>query len=309
MSVASFDELLYLVSPLICRQHTNMRQPVSPAERLLLTLRFLATGESFASLHFQFRLGRSTIHGIVHETCKKIWEVLQPLYMPEPTEEVWKEAAQVFKAKADFPNCVGAVDGKHMVRIQVPTGSGSRYYNSKKYFSVVLMAVVDANYRFLAVDVGSYGSTADSRIFRSSSIGQKLYAGQLNLPAPCPIVEVGDEAFALHPNIMKPFPRKNLDTTKRVFYYWLTRARRYVECAFGILSNKWRVFHTTLVMTSDNVDNVVNAACVLHNFVRMKEGINSEEIPDHGFIDVSSNFVTGNNEAVDVRSRFANYFV
>ncbi|XP_068114890.1 uncharacterized protein [Hyperolius riggenbachi] len=317
MSVGSFDELLILVSPLICRQLTNMRMPVSPAERLLVTLRFLATGESFASLHYQFRLGRSTIQSVVHDTCRQIWEVLQPLYMPEPTEEVWKEAAQVFQAKANFPNCVGAVDGKH-IRIQLPAGSGSRYINYKKYFSLVLMAVVDAQYRFLAVDLGSYGSTAGSNIFRLSNMGKKLYAGQLNLPGPCPIIEggdpfphvlVGDEAFALHTNLMKPFPRTDLDISKRIFNYRLSRARRYVECAFGILSNKWRVFHTTLVMTPDNVENVVKAACVLHNFVRMKEGVNSDEIPDHAFTDTHSTAVSRNNEAGDVRTRFANYFV
>ncbi|XP_068122049.1 uncharacterized protein [Hyperolius riggenbachi] len=317
MSVSSFDELLMLVSPLIRRQRTNMRMPVSPAERLLLTLRFLASGESFASLHYQFRLGRSTIHGIVHDTCRRIWEVLQPLYMPEPTEDTWKEAARGFKAKANFPNCVGAVDGKH-IRIQLPTGSGSKYFNYKKYFSIVLMAVVDAQYKFIAVDVGSYGSTADSHIFRSCSIGQKLYAGELNLPTPCPIADGGqpfphvlveDEAFALHTNLMKPFPKRDLDIRKRVFNYRLTRARRYVECAFGILSNKWRVFHSTLIMTPDNVDNVVKAACVLHNYVRMKEGINSDEVPDHPFTDTQSVSCRGSNEAGDVRGRFANYFV
>ncbi|XP_068129135.1 uncharacterized protein [Hyperolius riggenbachi] len=317
MTVDSFDELLVLLSPSLQRQHTNMRSPVSPAERLLVTLRFLATGETFASLHYQFRLGRSTVQGIVHDTCQKIWEVLQPIFMPSPTEQLWKDAADSFLKKAKFPNCVGAVDGKH-IRIQLPSGSGSRYYNYKKYFSVMLMAVVDANYKFLTIDVGSYGSTADSNIFRSSLIGSRLYNGTLNLPGPKPIQEhgepmphvmVGDEAFALYVNLMKPYPKRDLDTKKKVFNYRLTKARRFVECVFGVLSNKWRVFHSTLVMTPDHVDNVVKAACVLHNFVREKEGVNYDEIVDAAFTDHTGSFVRHTSAAGTVRDKFVNYFV
>lgn len=69
----------------------------------------------------------------------------------------------------DFPNCVGAIDGKH-VRVVCPNKSGSLYYNYKNYFSIVLLAIVDAKYKFLAIDVGSYGKEGDSGIFAKSSM-------------------------------------------------------------------------------------------------------------------------------------------
>jgi hypothetical protein len=57
-----------------------------------------------------------------------------------------------------------------------------------------------------------------------------------------PFVVVGDEAFGLSEYVLRPFPRRNLSIQKKVFNYMHTRARRMVECAFGILASKWRIF-------------------------------------------------------------------
>jgi len=82
---------------------------------------------------------------------------------------------------ANFPNCIGAVDGKH-IRIINPAKSGSNYYNYKHFFSIVLMALVDSNYCFFSIDVGSYGREGDPNIFKKSPLGKKLYDRQLDIP-------------------------------------------------------------------------------------------------------------------------------
>lgn len=74
-----------------------------------------------------------------------------------------------------FPNCLGAIDGKH-IRVKKPPNSGTSFFNYKKYFSVVLMAVADADSNDIAIDVGSYGSTSDSRGLDNSGFGKKKLA-------------------------------------------------------------------------------------------------------------------------------------
>ena len=80
--------------------------------------------------------------------------------MPVPSEDKWKSIADEFYERWNFPNCIGAIDGKH-VMIQCPFNSGSLFYNYKSYFSIVLLAVASADYRFVMVDVGANGSGND----------------------------------------------------------------------------------------------------------------------------------------------------
>ena len=66
---------------------------------------------------------------------------------------------------------------------------------------------------------------------------------------------------------MKPYPHKCLEKEERIFNYRLSRARRVVENAFGILANRFRLFLTTIALEPEDVDYVVLVACVLHNYL------------------------------------------
>ena len=123
-----------------------------------------------------FCLGRSTVSKIINETTRVIWKSLQPVYMPVPKESDWMKISKRFEERWNFPHCVGALDGKHVV-IQRPSRSGSLFFNYKNYFSTNLMAISDADYRFVMIDVGGYGKSNDSRIFRDSSYGKRILEG------------------------------------------------------------------------------------------------------------------------------------
>jgi len=85
--------------------------------------------------------------------------------MPEKMEDDWVNIANDFYLRTQFVNCIGAVDGKH-VRIKMPNGSGSLFY-IYKHLSILLLALVDANYCFIAVDVGAVGKSSDSIVFKN----------------------------------------------------------------------------------------------------------------------------------------------
>jgi len=235
----TFDNLVVSLRHRVEMKHTNCRESLSAEEQLAICLRLLATGSSFQSIAFSFRVGVSTVHNVVKRVCDSIWSELQPELMPEPTVDMWRRSADAFKYKWNFPNCCAAVDGKH-VTITCPPNSGTMFYNYKGTFSIVVMALSDADYKFIAVDIGDYGSNSDGGVFRRSAIGSRLQSDTLNLPADQPITDnpganampfviVGDEAFPLGPHLMHPYPGRGLREDKRIFNYRLSRARRVVE--------------------------------------------------------------------------------
>ena len=95
----------------------------------------MSTGLNFNALSHDFLIGRSTIAEIIRETCIHLWCVLQPKEMPEPTEEKWLSIAELFYTKTNFPNCLGAVDGKH-VRLNNPAHSGSNFLTIRNIFQL-----------------------------------------------------------------------------------------------------------------------------------------------------------------------------
>ncbi|KAJ9584715.1 hypothetical protein L9F63_020948 [Diploptera punctata] len=191
--------------------------------------------------------------------------------IPEFSKNKFESIASDFEKNANFPHRIGAVDGKH-VSIICPPRSGSMYFNYKDYYSVVLMTVADSKYRFVYVNVGSFGKDCDPSIFKQSTLWQSVLANSLQLleekclpgrESPKVTYDfVGDEALGLHKHSMRPYGGKHLTLEKRIFNYRLSRARRHVECAIGILSNKWRIFHRPINADPDFVVDIIKACVV-----------------------------------------------
>ena len=307
MSKETFNTLLSLVGPRLSRRRyfSTRRPEISPAERLAATLRYLATGNSQMSISFGFRIGRSTVCNMVRETCDAIWNALQPLYVCAPSnEQEWEGLGKQFYRQWNFPNCIGAMDGKHIV-IQAPGNAGSMFFNYKGTHSIVLLAVCDAHYRFILVDIGDYGRHSDGGVLSSSSFGKALEEGKFTFPPDCslpgntdpiklPDVFVADEAFPLKTNMLRPYPGRNLPEERVIFNYRLSRARRTIENSFGILAARWRIFRRPVIAQPDNVIAYTKATVALHNYLRTKE---SSVYCPPGFIDCEDgdgNVISGN---------------
>ncbi|KAL1276895.1 hypothetical protein QQF64_023568 [Cirrhinus molitorella] len=84
--------------------------------------RFLATGDSFCTIAFSYQVGPQHCSWYCAKVSKAIWDCLVEEYMPGPTTEDWRDIAAEFYHRWNFPNCVGSIDGKHVV-IQAPNNS------------------------------------------------------------------------------------------------------------------------------------------------------------------------------------------
>lgn len=133
MNYESFKEILAFIEPHITPKQSGVMgaQSISPAERLVLTIRFLATGETFCSLSLQFRVSERTISYIVEEVTKAIAEYIGKEYVKVPSNSnEWLRIAEAFQTRWNFPNCLGAIDGKH-IQIRPPPGTGSESRKQK----------------------------------------------------------------------------------------------------------------------------------------------------------------------------------
>lgn len=285
--------------------------------------RYLATGDSLKTISFSYRMGHSTVYKIVRETCQIITENLMDELMPTPTEEMWENIADDFFRMWNFPGCIGALDGKH-VTIQAPPNTGTMFFNYKKTFSIVLLALVDAHCNFIAVNVGAYGKSHDGGVFSNSNLGKALHRGSLNIPAnltipntdtQVPYVIVGDEAFPLKPYLMRPYPGDKLDDRKRNFNYRLSRARRTSENTFGILTQKFRLYNRRIQAFPKHVDYIILATCLLHNFIKKYDSytynyVTQQADRSNGHTLQHLNLQGGNatTDAFRVREVFTEYF-
>ena len=167
------------MSPIIAKKNTQLREAIPAGERLAVTLRFLATGETYQSLQYQFRISAPTLSVMIPEVCRAIFHVLKDEYFTCPsTPAEWKKVADLYRDCWQLPNCIGAADGKH-IRILHPKNSGSEFFNYKSFCSIVLLAVVDADYKFLFADVGCQGRISDGGVLKNSSFWEKLVEGMI----------------------------------------------------------------------------------------------------------------------------------
>ncbi|KAK9711264.1 DDE superfamily endonuclease [Popillia japonica] len=205
-----------------------------PEEFYKYTRLYVAQGSAMCEIARSYLRGRSTVSNIIRETCNAIWEALLPRYMSPPTAEEWVRIKQQF------------------------------------------------NEKFLFVDIGAQGICGDSGVFRNSDFGSAILNETINIPQndvllgtdkQFPCFFVADEAFPLTRNLMRPYPHKGATEKQAIFNYRLSRGRRTIENAFGILASRWRILRKPIIGHPKTVDSIVKAVTILHNFLRITRQI------------------------------------
>ena len=286
MQPAMFHELLQRITPRI-QKSTRYRKPLEPGLKLAITLRYLASGYSYKSLQYSFRVAHNTISLFIPEVCQALNDEYQGDVFAFPTNlGEWKKVIPKYCERWSFHYTCGALDRKH-IAIGSPRHFGTLYYSYKGFFSIIILALVDADYKFIWADVGAQGSSSDVQIFNHGPL--RLENGTLGLPdsepllhddTPIPYFLVGDDALPLRTWMMNPFFHRAMTNEERMFTYCLSRARSVVENSCGILAHHWRCMLGTMQQKPHRVNMIVMAAmclhiahcttCTLHNLKRLR---------------------------------------
>ena len=156
--------------------------------------------------------------------------------------EDWLQVESVFCQRWNFLHALGALDGKH-IPIQYSQGGGSLYSNYKGFHSIVLLDLVEGDYKFLLVEAGAAGSTSDAHIFKHTDLRHKIKDGSIGFPdseslwiggPKVNFFNLGGDAFPLKPWLMRPYSSHGMDLKEKAFNYSISLGRSVVKNAFAI---------------------------------------------------------------------------
>ncbi|XP_015904282.2 uncharacterized protein [Parasteatoda tepidariorum] len=249
---------------------TRFRKAICKEKRIVIALYDLSSSAEYRTVANLFAVSKSIVCKITLEFCKVFVEECGDIIHLSSTEELI-DARDAFKDRWVFPQCLGAIDGTH-IKIQPPKMHATSYYNYKSFYSIVLIAVVDYNYQFTYVNIGSPGRNNDAFVLQNSAFYNYLTENPLLFKlsetikeCSVPLCFLGDSAFPLLETIQKPYEEHStMPDILRKYNSSLSRGREIVENAFGRLKARFRILKL-LETRIDNAVPVVHAACILNN--------------------------------------------
>lgn len=242
---------------------TRGRETVGADIEMYLALWFLANTESYRQLSDRFNVTKSSVFRILHRVIE--WFVNQsPRYIKWPTQEEQGIIETKFQMKKNFPKVIGAIDGSH-IEISAPVENKLDYFNNrKKYYSILMQAIVDADCKFIDVYCGEPGTLHDARMFRRSPFYRKISEDPTLITSER--VLLGDSAYPLTSYLITPYKGfGNLTRKQRKFNKIHSSTRVVVEKALGLLKLRFRRLKFFESPNLGFIANCVVAACVLHN--------------------------------------------
>lgn len=183
-----------------CRTERN--RPLDPETKVAITLRYLATGKMQQCSCDDFGTTQPTISRVITQTLDALADPQirrQFMKFPRTVQEVQRKQRE-FMETSGFPGVVGAIDGTH-VRIVAPRVNEHLYVNRKRYHSINVQVVSDANYKILDIVARWPGSVHDARILEES--GLKLLFEQNLMPEGCYLL--GDSGYPCRPWLLTPY--------------------------------------------------------------------------------------------------------
>lgn len=281
---------------------------MTPEQKLLITLRYYATGSFLAVCGDFVGVHKSTASQIIRLVSHEL-ALLRPKFInfPSTSAEI-DNVRQNFFNIAKFPKCIGAIDCTH-VKIKSPGGlDGEIYRNRKGYFSINVQTVCDPDLRIQSIVCTSPGSTHDSTIFNHSSIRGRFERGEMRNS-----IIVGDSGYALKNYLMTPFLNPNCEG-QNIYNEAQIRTRNVVERSYGVWKKRFPVLAVGINMNLQFVESIIVATAVLHNiacyFGEQTPRVSNqlEQLIDLSTFSTRNATHITNNEATFQRNTLVRYF-
>ena len=252
--------------------------------RVAIVVRILS-GSSYLDMILTWHISQPTIYRIFHETKGVLLQVLR--FDVFPNNSTCRKNASEFSCSRTRINplygCVGALDGV-TIRIRKPTSADCTdpegNYHRKRYFSIPVQVICDANYRFVFFSAKCAGPTHDSVASSVSSYGVRIAEEVLAHG----FWIAADEACVSSEHIITSVnaAQAPIESPEDSFNFLQSSHRMHVGQAFGMLMARWNILWRPLQFTlSENV-RTVQLAIQLHNFCiesndGLVEGLVSDE--------------------------------
>ena len=233
------------------------------------------------------------MHGIsVRQVYTSAWRVVDTVnktfkitFPKTKSKQEYIATGFKLKSKAGFDGCVGCVDGM-LLWTDRPTekeaekaGIGSKkfYCGRKKKYGLIMTGCVDHERRFTDVDIKHPGATSDYLAFAMSNLKSRLEGGLLHDDK----YLFGDCAYSNTTYMVTPFKNTGGDDELDAFNYYHSQLRINVECAFGMLVNRWSILRRPLPssMCIHKQTALTVCLCKLHNFLieeRLEEALSDD---------------------------------
>ena len=247
--------------------------PIDCQVRLAMALRYFAGG-SYLDILMSHGVGKTdfynSVWAVVHAVNNANELMLQ---FPQTIEECAATANEfAARSKAGFNNCVGCIDGV-LLWIEKPgkkecatvgVDSGKFYCGRKGKYGLNMQAVCDARRRFTFVSIQHPASASDYLSFATSTLHTRLTESS---PLPKGYCLYGDNAYINEPFMAVPFPNQGKGP-KDDYNYFHSQVRINIECAFGILTNRWRLLKSPLSskLSIKKISALTFCLCKLHNY-------------------------------------------
>ncbi|XP_070390216.1 uncharacterized protein [Dermacentor albipictus] len=226
---------------------TRGRPRISAEKTVLIALTYIATQQTMYHIADKFDVSESTVHAALNRVLDFIFSIsAREVCWPDRDEKERSKRAfmGLVRRRSGLPDVIGAIDGCH-VRISRPSESEQSYYNRKKFHSIILQGVCNADMLFIDVFIGIPGSAHDARVLRDSFVYDEA-------PANCEGgYLLGDAAYPLTTWLLPPYRQTtaNWQPWMSAFNYAHTSSRRYrlflqpVCCTtrLDVAATSWRI--------------------------------------------------------------------